>query len=435
MALHLWVDARAGVAGDMLLGALVDAGAGLDAVQAAVDAVLPGTVRLRAEQVTRAGMRATKVSVDVLEKDQPTRHWSEIRQRIQDAALPSTVRSRAIAVFALLARAEARVHGVEPEEVHFHEVGAWDSIADVVGVCAALESLKVWDLSGGPAALGSGLVSTGHGAMSVPVPAVLEIARDWRVTSDGPSGTTSGELATPTGMALLVGLSQACGELPPMVIQATGVGAGQKEFPGHANVVRVVLGERTPDPGGVPAGTSAATMTVLSANVDDLDPRVWPSVLDQLIGAGAADAWLTPILMKKGRPAHTLSVLVGPGQREPVRQLMFRLTTTIGVRECDVSRTALRREWVTVVVHGLPVRIKIASDGDEVLQVMPEFEDVVACAESLGLPQAQVLQVANAAAEAAGLRCQGSPAVSSVSGEAAITGPVGRTTRERTGSS
>ncbi len=340
----LWIDATAGVAGDMLLGALVDAGVPLGHLQACVDAVIPGSVRLTAATVTRAGLRATKVEVEVLADDPPHRTWSTIRGLVEDADLPDGVRARALAVFGRLAEAEGRVHGVPPESVHFHEVGALDAIADVVGSCAGVEALGPAAVVVSPVALGSGTIRAHHGELPVPAPAVLELSRGWDVLAGG-----QGELATPTGVALVTSLAGDSGPLPEVRVEVTGIGAGTRDTPHRANVVRLVLGrprpvpspddapragrhpapgpasfavpddaggasgggERGSEPDGDRAGDRAAPC-VLEANVDDLDPRLWPVVLDRLLAAGAWDAWLTPILMKKGRPAHTLHVLSAP---------------------------------------------------------------------------------------------------------------------------
>ncbi|GAA4118289.1 nickel pincer cofactor biosynthesis protein LarC [Knoellia locipacati] len=404
MTTHLWIDAGAGVAGDMLLGALVDAGAPLDEVQSVVDAVLPATVRLALTEVSRAGLRAAKVDVEVLAPDQPHRRWTDIRALIEAADIPEPVRDRAVHVFEVLADAEAHVHGVEPADVHFHEVGAWDSIADVVGVCAALHLLGVTSVSAGPVALGSGTARTSHGTVGVPAPATLRLATGWEVAAVG-----TGELATPTGLALVRALAATCEALPPMRVTASGSGAGTKDVEGRANVTRVVLGEPatepTPTTDPAPATGGAETLWVLEANVDDLDPRLWPGVIESLLAAGAADAWLTPILMKKGRPAHTLSVLCDVGHRESLRGIVLEHTTTLGVREHEVSRHALDRSWETVDVRGVPVRIKLSHTADgRAVHATPEFEDVRAAAERAGIPARVVLDEANAAAQAAGLR-------------------------------
>jgi uncharacterized protein (TIGR00299 family) protein len=344
--LHLWVDATAGIAGDMLMGALIDAGAPLDRVESAVSAVVPGEVALRTSTVHRAGLRALKIDVESRAEDHPHRSWARIRSMLEDAELPSAVRTTALAAFARLADAEGRVHGVAPDDVHFHEVGSWDSIADIVGVCAALAELAVTRVTASPVAVGSGRVGSAHGDLPVPPPAVLELARGWRVLAGG-----EGELATPTGMALIRALANECGSIGPMEITAVGVGAGGRDVPGRANVVRVALGIPIAD---VP---TADGMWVLETNVDDLDPRVWPTVLAALLEAGAADAWLVPIVMKKGRPAHTLCVLARDAERAELRDNVFALTSTIGVREYPVSRVALDRGWRAVALRGGEVRI------------------------------------------------------------------------------
>ncbi|MFC4376186.1 nickel pincer cofactor biosynthesis protein LarC [Nocardia halotolerans] len=386
-----WVDVSAGVAGDMLLGALVDAGARPQVLQAAVDAVVPGAVELVRSEVVRCGMRACKMEPVVRTDDLPHRHWSEIRAMVADAALPEAVRAHALRVFRRLAEAEAGVHGIEVDRVHFHEVGALDSIADVVGACAALHDLAIDRVVASPIALGSGTVAGAHGTIPVPVPAVLAMTGGWQVLAGG-----SGELATPTGAAWTTALAQECTALPPMRLECVGVGAGTKDFHDRANVVRVVIGESDDDP-------STAADVVVEANVDDLDPRVWPHVLRRVLESGADDAWLTPILMKKGRPAHTVHALAPARYADAVSSVLLTETSTIGLRRFAVHKTALPRTWVEVEVEGARVRIKIALDNDRISQATPEFEDVAAVARATGRPLRAVLSEAAAAAVAVGL--------------------------------
>lgn len=391
--MHLWVDATAGIAGDMLLGALIDAGASLDSVESAVSAVVPGEVALRTTTVHRAGLRALKLDVESRAEDHPHRSWARIRTLLETAELPTTVRTTALAAFTRLADAEARVHGVPTDDVHFHEVGSWDSIADIVGVCAAIADLAVTRVTVSPVAVGSGRIGSAHGDIPVPPPAVLELARGWRVLAGG-----EGELATPTGMALIRALADDCGSIPPTEVTAVGVGAGGRDVPGRANVVRVVLGSPTTEV------TASDDMWVLETNIDDMDPRVWPTVLAALLGAGAADAWLVPIVMKKGRPAHTLCVLTSDAERETLRDNIFALTSTIGIREVPVSRVALDRDWRAVALHGGEVRIKVALRAGRIVHATPEFDDAAALARTRDVPVRQVLDEAIAAAEAAMLR-------------------------------
>ncbi|MFF3500198.1 nickel pincer cofactor biosynthesis protein LarC [Streptomyces sp. NPDC003247] len=392
-----WLDVSAGVAGDMLLGALVDAGASLDAVRTAVDAVVPGTVRLTREQVTRAGMRATRVVVSPLAADQPHRTWATVRALLDRAspALPERARERASAVFTRLAEAEARVHGIAPDDVHFHEVGAWDSIADVVGVCAALHRLGVERVTASPLAVGAGTVRTAHGELPVPVPAVVELATGWRIHAGG-----RGELATPTGAALVTALAEECSDVPSIRLEATGVGAGSRDTPQRPNVVRVLLG--TPAAADGDTG-GPADAVLLEANVDDLDPRLWPGALSALLAAGASDAWLVPVLMKKGRPAHTLCVLAPPARADVLRETVFHQTSTLGVREHRVRKTALDRGWVDVDVLGGRLPVKVGHRGGTIVQATPEFEDAARLAADRELPVRVVLDAAVAAAAARGL--------------------------------
>ncbi|MCW2803880.1 MAG: larC [Propionibacteriaceae bacterium] len=393
---HIWIDASAGVAGDMLLGALVDAGADLAAVQRDVDAVIPGSVNLVSTPVTRAGIRALKVDVNVLVEDPPHRTWRSIRTMITDAVLPDRVRRDALSVFGRLAAAEGSVHGVPAEEIHFHEVGALDSIADVVGVCAALHNLGVSSLSAGEVAVGSGHITAAHGQIPVPVPAVTQLSAGWRITAGG-----RGELTTPTGMALITALCAECTDLPSMQLDRTGLGAGTKDFVGRANVTRVLLGQPAPADSG---SADSDPATLLEANIDDLDPRLWPGVLAQLLEAGASDAWLVPILMKKGRPAHTLSVLCHPGRTRALRDAIFATTSTIGVREHTLRKHALPRAWVDVALSGGTVSIKVAHQDGVIVRASPEFDTVAALAAATRRPQHLVLTEALNAATAAGLR-------------------------------
>ncbi len=394
MSSHAWIDASAGIAGDMLLGALLDAGASLERVQEAVRAVAGAAVRVDAEQTTRAGLRCTRAVVELLDDDPPHRTLATVARMLAEAGLDDAVRDRAEQVFAVLADAEGRVHGVEPASVEFHEVGALDSIADIVGVSAALHDLGIETLSAGTIALGSGQVTGAHGILPVPVPAVLELSRGWRVEAGG-----SGELTTPTGMALLAALADCSADLPPMAVASTGAGAGARDTPGRANVTRVVVGTvtaaRAADP-GTPA-------VVLEANVDDMDPQLWPGVISALLAAGADDAWLTPIVMKKGRPAHALSVLCSPHRAAELTAEILTRTSTFGVRRSAWTKHALPRTWASVDVLGVPVRVKLAHADGRIVRASVEFDDVASLAVGQGVPETDVLARAQAAAAAAGL--------------------------------
>ena len=391
---HAWIDASAGVAGDMLLGALVDAGADLTVVQQAVDAVIADSVRLTSTPVTRAGQHASRISVGVITQDVPVRGWRAINDLIATADLAAPIRDRAMATFGRLAEAEGRVHNLPPADVHFHEVGALDSIADIVGVAAALHSLEIDSISASAIAVGSGRSRGTHGDMGVPVPAVVELAAGWKLFAGG-----SGELTTPTGMALVSALAERCENLPLLTLQASGAGAGSRDTPGRPNLTRVLIGERVMHSDD----DLSETDVLIEANVDDLDPRLWPGVLTSLMRAGAADAWLVPIIMKKGRPAHTVSVLARPDQAGDLRYLLLTLTSTIGVRETRVRKTALPRGWVDLILGGSCISIKIAHRHGTIWQVTPEFDDLERAADEHDLSPITVLEQAMAAALAAGL--------------------------------
>ncbi|HYX94536.1 MAG TPA: nickel pincer cofactor biosynthesis protein LarC, partial [Geodermatophilus sp.] len=324
-----WLDLGSGVSGDMLLGALVGAGVPPATLSAALEPLgLP--ITLRREEVRRGGLAAVRVHVDVPAEDQPHRTWADVRVLLDRLAEP--LRSSASDVFAALARAEAAVHGVPADDVHFHEVGALDAVADVVGVCAGVADLGLDRLVASPIALGSGSVRTAHGRLPVPGPAVLALLADASAPAHG--GPAGEELATPTGVALVTSLASGYGPLPPMRPTRTGTGAGGRDPADRPNVVRLVVGEAL-------AAESPQQVVVLETNVDDLDPRAWPAVLADLLAAGALDAWLTPVLMKKGRPAHVVSALAEPVAVPAVRAVLFRETTTLGVRESGVARQVL----------------------------------------------------------------------------------------------
>jgi uncharacterized protein (TIGR00299 family) protein len=384
-----WVDATAGASGDMFLGALLGAGVPLDVLTKAVTAVSPEPVRLSVTDERRGGLAATRCHVEVADSS-THRSWSDVRALLEATTLDAEVRERTVRVFARLAAAEAAAHGIPVDDVHFHEVGALDAIADVVGACAGFAHLGLDALVVSPVAVGSGRVEGAHGSLPVPVPAVVELLRG----VPSLAGPGAQESCTPTGAALLTGLASSYGPQPPMTVTSVGVGAGGRDPSTHANVVRLLVGSPTSSGAGGPGAW------VLETNVDDLDPRLWPDVLAALLAVGASDAWLTPILMKKGRPAHTLSVLVRDELRPAVRRELFAQTSTIGLREVAYAKTALDRELRSVTVGGHRVAVKVARLDGEVMNVQPEYDDVVAAATATGRPVKDVLAEAAAAARA-----------------------------------
>lgn len=407
MSTQLWVDASAGVAGDMLLAALLGAGADVEAVRSAVGAVLPGEVTLGVGRVVRAGLAATHVTVTPAVRHERGRSWRELAERLREADLAPPVRDLAHRTFTVLARAEGAVHGVPQEDVHFHEVGAWDSVADVLGVSAAVHDLGVTGVTATAVGLGSGTVRAEHGVLPVPVPAVLRILADEPLVAGGDSALV-GECATPTGVALLAALVGTGGSdraptlAPTGRVRAVGLGAGTRDTPGRANVVRVVLHETSDAEGVGPTGAGDEGLVEIAATVDDLDPRVWPFVVEAALAAGALDAWLVPVHMKKGRPGTVVHVLARPGDREALVEVLLRHTPTLGVRWHPVWRVALAREWRDVEVAGGTVRVKLGLRDGRVVTATPELEDCRAVAGSTGRPLRLVLREAEAAAQSAG---------------------------------
>jgi pyridinium-3,5-bisthiocarboxylic acid mononucleotide nickel chelatase len=380
-----WLDCTSGVSGDMLLGALADVGAldGLPDVLASVPE-LHATVTV--STTARGALSARRAVVECADPQPPHRTRQDVQQVIDAMHLPDDVRTAAARVFDRLANAEARVHGIDPAAVQFHEVGAVDAIVDIIGVCLGLHELRLHRLTVSPVALGSGTTDTQHGPVPVPGPAVLALLQE---TSLIATGGGDDERATPTGVALLAELADDTSSMPPMRVDRVGLGAGGRDPVDRPNVVRLVVGDAS--------GVGDAWLLV-EANVDDLDPRLWPGVLDTLLASGAADAWLTPIVMKKGRPAHTVSALTTADRVDDVRRVLFVETSTIGARTTPVDKTALDRDWVEVVVAGQRVRVKVARLDGAAVSVNPEWDDVSAAATATGRAAKDVLADATSAA-------------------------------------
>ncbi|HLY18323.1 MAG TPA: nickel pincer cofactor biosynthesis protein LarC [Bryobacteraceae bacterium] len=375
-----YLDAFCGISGDMLVGALADAGADHAAIIDALASLDTGAT-MSFERVKRCGIAATKFHVSIQESH-AHRHLAHILKMIEGAALPEPAKRNAAAVFQRLGEAEAAVHQVPIERVHFHEVGAADSIADIVGACLALELLGVTSIVSAPLNVGSGTANTAHGLLPVPAPATAALLQGRPVYSDGPAV----ELTTPTGAALAVTLARGFGVLPPLKISATGYGAGGYDFPDRANVLRVILGEET-------GADEATTIAVLEANIDDLSPQILAYAMDRILEKGALDVTLEPIQMKKGRPGTLLRVLARPEDREAMAALIFAETSTLGLRIYSAERRVQARHWVTVETPHGKVRMKVSSEG----AFAPEYEDCNRIARESGVPVKQVMAAANAA--------------------------------------
>ncbi len=373
-----YFDAFSGISGDMSVGALLDAGADWRFVEASLRSLnLGATYEL--EKTKRKGIAASKFHVRGGEQ-KAHRHLPHIEKIIQAADLPAQARDNAIAVFRRLGEAEALAHNVPLEKVHFHEVGAVDSISDIVGACVALSSLAIDEVYASKINVGSGTVNTEHGVLPVPTPATTELLKQTPIYSSGPET----ELTTPTGAALLATLAKGYGNLPPVRVLAQGFGAGDKDFPSQANVLRVLIGERT-------GATEATTVNVIEANIDDSSPQILGFAMERLLESGALDVTLSPIFMKKNRPATLLSVIATPATTEQLVSILFAETSTLGLRIFDASRRVAARQFVEVDTSYGRVRIKLSDNGG----FAPEYDDCRTIALNQGVPIRTVLAEAS----------------------------------------
>jgi pyridinium-3,5-bisthiocarboxylic acid mononucleotide nickel chelatase len=376
--LTCYLDAFSGISGDMTVGALADAGADREAIAAAVHSLNVGAA-VSFDSVKRHGIGATKFRVAV-EETKKHRHLPHIVKMIETAELPARARRDAIAIFERLGEAEARTHQVPIEKVHFHEVGAADSIADIVGTAVALDSLDIEDVVCSAVNVGSGTVETEHGTLPVPAPATARLLENAPVYARGPAM----ELTTPTGAAIAATMAKSFGPLPPLKIARTGYGAGDRDFAMHANVLRVILGEPT-------GAAESQTVSVIEANIDDSNPQVLAYASERLMEAGALDVTLQPIVMKKGRPATLLRAIASPEDRESIAALIFRETSTLGLRIYSAERRVQARDWVEVSTRYGKIRVKVSGDG----AYTPEYEDCRRLALESGAPLKEVIAEAN----------------------------------------
>lgn len=377
-----WFHCFSGIAGDMALGALLDAGADLDEVRSLLTRLPVSGWDLETEPVLRGGIAATRVHVHT-EETSVVRTYGHIAAMVEEARLPARIRRRSLATFEALAVVEGKLHRRPPEQVHFHEVGALDAIVDIVGTAAALEVLDIEELRSSPVANGTGMVRSAHGVLPNPSPAVVELLRG------APTYGTdmSVELTTPTGAALLAASVSGWGPLPRMLIERTGFGAGKRDIDGRPNVTQVVIGE--------PAAELASGQPVvqLEVNVDDATGEVLAHTISALLDAGAHDAWVSPIIMKKGRPAHTVAALTDPALAGQVAEVMVKETGSLGVRGATIERWPAARESSMVEVGGYPVRIKVSAG-----RVKVEHDDAARVAQRTGMPLREIVSLAEEAA-------------------------------------
>ena len=375
-----YFDAFSGISGDMTVGALVDAGADWAALESALQSLNLGA-SFTLEKTKRKGIAASKFHVHS-DDQKAHRHLPHIEKIILAGQLTERSQEQALAVFRRLGEAEAKSHDVPLEKVHFHEVGAVDSICDIVGACIALDLLDIDEVRSSRINVGSGTVNTQHGVLPVPTPATAHLLKDKPIYSAGPET----ELTTPTGAALVSTLAVGFGALPPFRVISQGFGAGDKDFPSQANVLRVLIGERS-------NATEATTINALEANVDDCTPQVLGYAMEKLLDAGALDVTLTPIVMKKNRAATMISVLSVPEMTDELARLLFRETTTLGVRIFQAERRVLYREIAEVQTQYGTVRVKYTENGS----FTPEYDDCRKLAHERSVPLRVVIAEANEA--------------------------------------
>ena len=377
-----YFDCFAGISGDMTLGALVDAGLSFSVLKSELDKLSVREFTLSQRRVEKHGIAGTKIDVNARE-GHVHRHLKDVLEIINSSAISASAKEKAARVFQKLAEAEAKIHGTTIEAVHFHEVGAVDAIVDVVGAIVGLEILGIEAIYASKFRFGSGHTRGAHGAMPVPVPAVVEMTKGF------PSERTDipYELVTPTGAALLTALASNIGETIQLRTESTGYGAGTRDVEQVPNLLRVEIGERVADP-------RTDFPVLLETNIDDMTPEIYGYLIDRLLEAGARDAFLTPVIMKKGRPGIQLTVLADPNKETELTELIFSETTTLGIRRLPVQRHILERRTDTVQTPYGPIRVKIADIGGK-QRITPEYDDCVRIAREKQVPILDVYKAVN----------------------------------------
>ncbi len=372
-----YLDCVGGLAGDMLIAALLDAGASEPALREIPGRLGLADVELRVTRVKRHGIGALHFDVVDGGRAHPQRSWRSIRGQLESAELEEPVRARALAVFGRLAEAEGAIHGVAAEDVHFHELGSTDTLIDVVGATTLLAGLGVTRLECSPLPLGRGVARAAHGVLPLPAPATAALLRDAPITGV----QSDAELVTPTGAALAGALADAWGEIPKMTLREVGYGAGTADLPERANLVRVLLGDA-----GEAVSRSGPDVVLLETNLDDLIGELVPDAAERCFAAGALDVWTAPVTMKKGRPGLVLSALARPDAEAAVARAILEQTSALGVRVTPLRRHELEREQRAVEVGGHRVRVKVGLLEGRIVNVAPEHDDCAAVAGVTGAP-------------------------------------------------
>lgn len=382
-----YFDCPSGAAGDMIMAALVDAGAALDALRRELRKLPLTGWELVEREVRKGAFRATKVDVEIDPHAHPHhRTLGEVLALLERSGLGAAVREKAARIFTRLADAEARAHGTTRDLVHFHDVGAVDAIVDVTGACVGLELLGVEEVHVSALPLGGGFVDGPHGRVPVPAPGTAELLRGFPVIDTG----VKAELVTPTGAAILTTLALSTGRMPAMTVGAVGYGAGTRDLPNAPNVLRCFVGET------IDAAPGDETILQVEATIDDMSPQLYEPLIERLFEAGALDVFLQPVIMKRGRPGVVVTTLGAPDRIDDLSRVLFEETSTIGVRWSERRRTRLQRESVTLTTAYGAIPFKVSRLGGRVITVTPEFVDVARIAREKSLPVREVLDQARA---------------------------------------
>jgi hypothetical protein len=389
----LYLDCPSGISGDMLVAALLDLGVPLARLQSILRGLPLRGYRVRTQRVRRAGISARRFVVEA-GHEHSHRGLTEIRRILRRSRLPAPVRERSLAVVRRLVEAEARVHRLPLQRVHLHEVGAVDAIVDIVSACACLHLLGAGRIVCSPLPLGGGRVRAEHGSLPVPAPATLELVRGLPVRG----GPVQAETVTPTGAALVSTLAEGFGPAPDMIVERVGAGAGARDFEDHPNILRAWWGRAAPGAAG--AAGRAGTVTVLEANLDDLNPQVYGYLMDRLLAAGALDVFYTPVQMKKNRPGTQITALARPERAGALEEILFEETSTLGVRSWAAARRELDRRLLPVRTPFGTIPVKVAAMGGRALHASPEYEPCARAARRHRVPLRRVQEAALAAHQA-----------------------------------
>jgi uncharacterized protein (TIGR00299 family) protein len=387
-----YLDCSSGISGDMFMAAMIDAGLPPQKLLGEIKKISLGFYEFKRTRAVRGGLAATRVEIRGPE-NQPERHLADIEKLITTSTLSDKVKERALKIFRRIAEAEGKIHNQPPADVHFHEVGALDSIIDVVSACVGIDLLEITELICSSLNVGGGRVDAAHGSLPVPAPATAELLKDIPVYSSG----VEEELVTPTGAAIVTTLATSFGPMPSMKVQQIGYGAGEKDIPKHPNVARLFLGESSEVFKGKPGAAGEELVSIIQADLDDMSPQLYGYFVDQALAEGALDVTCNPVQMKKNRPGIEVSIVCETAKCDDLAKLLFEQTTTIGLRIYEARRKTLEREMVEVETTYGKIHVKVAKHDGKAVNVAPEYDDCQRLATEKSVPLKQVMLAAQLA--------------------------------------